>query len=114
MGRVYLPEEDLARFGRSAEDLDPARLKNGFDATSFRPVLEFEAERARELYRAAEQLLPLIDEESRPALWVLVEIYRRLLEKIAARGYNVFGEKIGLSRREKLSVLARGFWRRMT
>jgi len=113
MGRVYLPEEDLERFGRSSAELDPACLKNGFDAAGFRPVLEFEAERARELYRAAEQLLPLIDEDSRPALWVLVEIYRRLLEEIAARGYNVFGKKIRLSRREKLSVLARGFWRRL-
>ncbi len=113
MGRVYLPEEDLERFGRSAAELDPACLKNGFDDAGFRPVLEFEAERARELYRTAEQLLPLIDEDSRPALWVLVEIYRRLLEKIAARGYNVFGKKIRLSRREKLSVLARGFWRRL-
>jgi phytoene synthase len=89
-------------------------LQNGFDASSFRPLLEFEAKRARELYRAAEQLLPLIDEESRPALWVLVEIYRRLLDKVAARGYDVFGEKVRLSRREKLSVLARGFWRRLT
>ena len=113
MGRVYLPEEDLARFGRSAAELDPTQLKNGFDAASFRPVLEFEAQRARELYRAAEQLLPLIDEDSRPALWVLVQIYRRLLEQIAARGYNVFGKKIRLSRREKISVLLRGLWRRL-
>ena len=80
---------------------------------SFGPLLEFEAERARELYRAADQLLPLIDEDSRPALWVLVEIYRRLLEKIAARGYNVFGKKIQVSRQEKLGVLARGFLRRL-
>jgi 15-cis-phytoene synthase len=113
MGRVYLPEEDLQRFGRSASELDPARLKNGFDAAGFRPVLEFEAERARQLYGAADQLLPLINEESRPALWVLVEIYRRLLEKIAARGYDVFSEKVRLSPREKLSVLVRGFWRRL-
>ncbi len=113
MGRVYLPEEDLQRFGRSAAELDPARLKNGFDAARFRPVLEFEAGRARELYQAADQLLPLIDEESRPALWVLVEIYRRLLEKIAACGFDVFTEKVRLSPREKLSVLARGFWRRL-
>ena len=113
MGRVYLPQEDLERFGRSASELDPARLKNGFDAASFGPLLEFEAERARELYRAADQLLPLIDEDSRPALWVLVEIYRRLLEKIAARGYNVFGKKIQVSRQEKLGVLARGFLRRL-
>jgi phytoene synthase len=114
LGRVYLPQEDLERFGRTATDLDPALLNNGFDAAGFRPVLEFEAKRARELYSAADELLPLIDEESRPALWVLVEIYRRLLEKIAERGYDVFGEKIRLSRREKLSVLARGFWRRVT
>jgi len=113
MGRVYLPQEDLERFGRSAAELDPARLKNGFDAASFGPLLEFEAERARELYRAADQLLPLIDEDSRPALWVLVEIYRRLLEKIAARGYNVFGKKIQVSRQEKLGVLVRGFLRRL-
>jgi len=114
LGRVYLPQEDLERFGRTAADLDPALLNNGFDAAGFRPVLEFEAKRARELYSAADELLPLIDEESRPALWVLVEIYRRLLEKIAERGYDVFGEKIRLSRGEKLSVLARGFWRRVT
>jgi phytoene synthase len=113
MGRIYLPAEDLERFGHSPAELDPARLQNGFDASSFRPLLEFEADRARELYRAAEQLLPMIDEESRPALWVLVEIYRRLLNKVAARGYNVFGKKIRLSRREKLSVLARGLWRRL-
>ena len=113
MGRVYLPEEDLRRFGRSASELDPAHLKNGFDGRSFRPLLEFEADRARELYRAADQLLLLIDEESRPALWVLVEIYRRLLEKIAARNYDVFHEKVRLTAPEKLGVLARGFWRRL-
>jgi phytoene synthase len=114
MGRVYLPEEDLARFGRSAAELDPGRLQNGFDPTAFRPVLAMEADRARELYQSASRLLPLIDPESRPALWVLVEIYRRLLEKIAARNYNVFGRKIRLSTREKLSVLARAFFRRFS
>ena len=114
MSRVYLPEEDLARFGRSAADLAPARLSNGFQPQSFRPVLEFEVERAREFYQSADRLLPLIDRESRPALWVLVEIYRRLLEKIAARGYDVFSQRVSLSTAEKLSVLSRGFVRRLT
>ena len=59
-------------------------------------------------------MIPLIEEDCRPALWVLVEIYRRLLEKIAAGGFNVFGPKVRLSTREKLGVLARGFWRRLT
>ncbi|MCI0353872.1 MAG: phytoene/squalene synthase family protein [Acidobacteria bacterium] len=114
MGRVYLPAEDLARYGRSAAELDPQALANGFDPAGFRPVLELQAERAREFYRSAEELLPLIDEDSQPALWVLVEIYRRLLGRIAARGYDVFGERIRLSATEKLGVLGRGLLRRVT
>ena len=108
MGRVYLPEEDLARF-----DLSAAQLGNGFDPAALRPVLEMEAARAREFYRAAEQLLPLIDADSRPALWTLVEIYRRLLEKIAARGYDVFRERVRLSVPEKLHILSKGILRRL-
>ncbi|HEV2022551.1 MAG TPA: phytoene/squalene synthase family protein [Terriglobales bacterium] len=113
LGRIYLPEEDLALFGRSPEDLAPGALRNGFDPAKFRPVLEFETGRAREFYRAADQLLPLLDHDSQPAFWVLVEIYRRLLEKIAERGYNVFGEKIRMTMPQKLAILSRGFLRRL-
>ena len=113
MGRIYLPEEDLARFGRSPTDLDPARLGNGA-AASFRPVLQALADRARSFYAAANDLMPLIDEDSRPALWTLVEIYRRLLEKIARRDYDVFSERVQLTVPEKLGVLSRGFLLRLT
>ena len=109
LGRVYLPSDDLRRFG-----VDASALNNGSDATSLRPVLEFEAQRARELYKAVEELLPLIDDDSQPALWTLVEIYRRLLERIAARNYDVFSERVHLSTAEKVGVLARGFVRRLT
>ena len=109
MGRVYLPHEDLARFGLSA-----AALSNGSAASTLRPVLEHEAQRAREFYRDAEELLPLIDEDSQPALWTLVEIYRRLLEEIAARNYDVFTEKVRLTTAEKVSVLCKGFLRRLS
>jgi 15-cis-phytoene synthase len=109
LGRVYLPREDFARFG-----LDPHALANGSSPVSLRPVLEFEALRARGFYRAAEDLLPLVDEDSQPALWTLVEIYRRLLERIIARNYDVFSAKVKLSAAEKLSVLGKGFWRRLT
>jgi phytoene synthase len=110
MGRVYLPREDLDRFGCNASELNSGQPDL---AVRFRPLLEFETRRAREYYRAARELLPLIDEQSRPALWVLVEIYRRLLEKIALRNYDVFSDKVRLTTAEKLAVLARGFWRRM-
>ena len=89
-------------------------LTNGNAAISLRPVLEFEAQRAREYYRSADELLPLIDDDSQPALWTLVEIYRRLLERIAARNYDVFSERVRLSTAEKVGLLARGIARRLT
>jgi phytoene synthase len=109
MGRVYLPEEDLAKFSLSAGELlskpDPAR---------FRPLLALEADRARQLYEAGEQLIPYISEDSQPALWVLLNIYRQLLEKIAERQYDVFDGKVSLTVSEKLRVLGKGFWQRLT
>jgi 15-cis-phytoene synthase len=106
LGRVYLPREDFARFG-----VDVQSLTNGSAPASLRPVMEFEALRARAYYRAAEELLPLIDDDSRAALWTLVEIYRRLLERIIARNYDVFSERVRLSAAEKLRVMAKGFLR---
>src|SRR5664280_450651 len=100
LGRVYLPSEDLHRFGVEARV-----LTNGNAAAVFRPVLEFEAQRAREYYRSAEELLPLIEDDSQSALWTLVEIYRRLLERIAARDYDVFSERVRLSTAEKIGLL---------
>jgi len=108
LGRVYLPREDFARFG-----LDPHALTNGSAPTLLRPLLEFEAQRARQYYNAAQQLLPLIDDDSQPALWTLVEIYRRLLEKIISRNYDVFSERVRLSAAEKSSVMAKGLLRRL-
>ncbi len=114
LGRIYLPQEDLERFGCSPFELAPQNLKNGFEAGRFRPLLEFETRRAREFYKAAEKLVPMVDADSRGALWALVEIYRRLLEKIAACDYNIFEKRVRLSAAEKLTVLSRGLARRFT
>ncbi|MDP9160970.1 MAG: phytoene/squalene synthase family protein [Acidobacteriota bacterium] len=108
MGRVYLPEEDLAQFGVTASE-----LRSG-TASRFAPLLAMEADRAREYYRSGEELIPFVDEDSRPALWVLITIYRTLLEKIASRQYDVFSERISLPLHEKLSILAKGFLKRIT
>jgi len=108
MGRVYIPEEDLEKFGLSAQDLvtvpDPARL---------RPLLTFEADRARELYASGDALIPYISEDSQPGLWVLINIYRGLLGKIAEKQYDVFTAKVALSRWEKLRILGKGFFMRL-
>jgi phytoene synthase len=89
-------------------------LNGNPDPARFRGVLAKEADRAREYYQSADQLIPLIEEDSQPALWVLSTIYRQLLEKIAARQYDVFNGKVSLSRGEKLKVLAKGFVQRLT
>lgn len=107
LGRVYLPGKDLSEFGISATDIasiDPARI---------RPLLQLEAQRAFENYRAADELIPLIHEDSQPALWVLVTIYRSLLEKIARLNYDVFTRRVSLSVWEKLRILSQGFLQRI-
>ena len=109
LGRIYLPQEDLAKFGLTSAD-----LLGTPDAARLRPLLELEAGRARELYQSGHDLIPLVDEDSQPALWVLVTIYQRLLEKIASRQFNVWGEKIRLPVREKLAILGKGFLQRLT
>ncbi|MGA9643108.1 MAG: squalene/phytoene synthase family protein, partial [Terriglobales bacterium] len=83
------------------------------EISRFRPVLALEADRARDCYRAGEELIPLVSEDSQPGLWVLITIYRRLLEKIAANDYDVFGKRVRLTVPEKLGVLARGMGKRL-
>lgn len=108
MGRIYLPEEDFAGFG-----ISPYELYSPPDPARFAPLLEMEANRAREFYRAADELIPLIEEDSQPALWALVAIYRKLLEKIASHNYDVFHGRISLSTREKLTILGKGIFKRL-
>jgi 15-cis-phytoene synthase len=109
VGRVYFPQEDLTQCGLAAADLAGPNV----DVARVRPLLAMEADRARELYRAAEKLIPLVNEDSQPALWVLITIYHRLLEKIALKQYDVFGERVRLTVPEKLTVLGKGILKRL-
>jgi 15-cis-phytoene synthase len=108
MGRVYLPEEELKKF-----DISPSELHSDGDSARLRMLLGSLADRAREYYRAGEELIPMVDEDSQPALWVLVTIYRRLLDKIAACGYDVFKQKVALTTREKITILGKGLLKRL-
>jgi 15-cis-phytoene synthase len=107
MGRVYLPQEDLLQCGLHATDLAAPELSR------VRPVLALEAGRARECYRAGDELIPMVSEDSQPGLWVLITIYRRLLEKIAEKDYDVFAKRVRLSVPEKVGILTQGFLKRL-
>jgi phytoene synthase len=108
LGRVYLPQDDLAQFG-----IPPADLATMTDPSRLRPLLHFEAQRAFENYRAGDDLLHLISEDSQPALWVLINIYRGLLQKIVRLNYDVFTRKVSLTLPEKLSIFIKGFLKRL-
>jgi phytoene synthase len=106
-GRVYLPLDLLDEFGESIDELRALAAGRAITERE-RAMLATLAIRAEKYYLAAAKLTPLIDRDSRAALWVLVTIYHRLLARIAARRMEVFGERIALSTAEKLAVLLRG------
>ena len=102
--RVYIPQEDLDRFGYFEEDLRLGRITDNFQA-----LMRFQVERAREHFSRGQKLLPLLSPRSRACPAVLHGTYSRILDRIEDAGYNVFGRRIGLSTKEKL-VLATRLW----
>ncbi len=108
-GRMYLPLDDLNRYRLTPEQIASNRGDRKLTPEE-RALLEMEAARARQYYRAADSLLPLISPDSRAALWVLAAIYRRLLQRIENAHYEVFAERVRVPTGEKLWILARGLW----
>jgi 15-cis-phytoene synthase len=101
-GRIYLPAEDLRRFGVSDSD-----LRAGNRNEAFLKLMQFEAARARSYYVESAPLLDLIHPRSRPSLWALISIYSRLLERIEARNYDVFASRVRLPLWEKSWIVVR-------
>jgi len=99
MGRIYLPQEDLDRFGIRAEEL------HGPVTPKLQELLEFEAERAWQMYREGAPLVARVNADSRATLWALVRTYSSLLARIEEREFDVFSERISLSSAEKIQYL---------
>ena len=106
-GRIYLPQEALRRTGSSVESICKVCAGSPVDAAT-RELLRMEIERAREYYRGAADLIPLLDPEARPAMRVLAQIYRELLERIAAHPEAVFQKRVSVPKARKLAILAKG------
>ncbi|MBV8055581.1 MAG: presqualene diphosphate synthase HpnD [Deltaproteobacteria bacterium] len=103
-GRIYLPLEDLARFGVSE-----AEILNSVDSPRFCRLIEFEVQRARQYYREAEEALADEDRRSMLAAEGMRLIYASLLERIARAGYRVFGRRMSLSAPRKLYLVGRAW-----
>lgn len=101
-GRIYLPQEDLKRFG-VAED----EIVRGVDSYKFRRLMEFEVQRARSFYDDAARALPAEDRGAMLCGEAMRSIYRALLERIARKGYGVLGRRHRLSTPRKLYLVGR-------
>ena len=101
-GRIYLPAEDLRRFGVSEDD-----LRLGHRTPEFLAMMRFEAARARSFYNESQLLLDLIHPRSRSSLWALISIYSRLLERIEGSEYDVFSQRVRLTLFEKSWIVVR-------
>ena len=105
--RVYLALEDLTTHGIATDSL--LQRTHGAPPTKReRKLLADYAARAEEYYQSAEKLLPLIDRESRPALWVLVTIYHGLLKRIERADYDVFSRRASVPTAQKIAILLAG------
>jgi len=109
-GRVYLPLEDLAAHHVTLNSL-LHRAKRTPPSADERTLLAGIGKRAASYYASAAKLLPLIDRESRPAMWVLVSIYHALLRRIERANYDVFTERASVPTAQKVTILAAGMAR---
>lgn len=103
-GRIYLPTEDLKRFGYSEQE-----LLAGASTPAFTSLMEFECRRAREYYRAAEAALPESDRRALLPAEIMRAIYHTILERIEASRYDIFARRVTLSPPRRVAV-ALGAW----
>ncbi|HTW66303.1 MAG TPA: phytoene/squalene synthase family protein [Bryobacteraceae bacterium] len=96
-GRIYIPLEDIRKFGANLAKYDDR----------FVDLMRFEAERARAYYDESRPLIGLVHPRSRASLWALIEIYRRLLVRIERSNFDVLEKRVRVPTWEKLRILAR-------
>jgi phytoene synthase len=106
LGRVYLPQDELAAFGVTEEDIAAGEVTPAWAA-----LMGAQATRARALLAEGRKLLPTLDRRSALCVSTFAGLYEATLDRIEARGYDVFGERPSMSAPAKLAVVARGLRR---
>lgn len=99
-GRIYLPQEDLTRYG-----YDATALRRGERNDQFRALMSFQVKRARQYYDAALPLVPLLERHGRAVFLVMLRTYSGLLDAIEARDYDVFSSRVRLGTWRKLRLV---------
>jgi 15-cis-phytoene synthase len=97
VGRIYLPREDLERFGYSPDD-----LRNHVVNDEFLRLMRFQTERTKTCYAKAEQLFTYLEPPGKPILRAMIDIYRGLLREIERRNFDVYSKRVSLPKWKKL------------
>jgi phytoene synthase len=107
-GRVYIPTEDMARFGCGDGDLgaEAADAGHGVHSPAVKKLLAFQAQRARDYYRRADAVLPRADARRLIAAKIMGAIYRGILDRIEAADYDVFSRVIRVPRPRRALIAA--------
>jgi 15-cis-phytoene synthase len=98
--RIYLPREDMKRFG-----VDEAQIRGGHVDSNWRAFLGFQIQRARCYFARGERLAAWVDRDARVCPLALASIYERLLDEVENAGCDVFHARVSLSKRRKLGLL---------
>jgi len=105
MGRIYLPQEDLRKFGVSAE-----QILAGVMNANFIELMKFEIARARDFYRKGEKGIAFLEKDSRFTVLLASRIYSRILDEIERQNYDVFSRRAHTSFSEKIFAVPK-IWR---
>jgi phytoene synthase len=105
LGRVYLPQDELASFGVTEDDIAAGRATD-----AWRALMTFQAERARAYLQDGLGLLRSLDSRSALCVSTFAGLYRATLERIEARGFDVFDGPPQLSTLTKLKIVGQGLW----
>jgi phytoene synthase len=100
MGRIYLPLEELDRFGVSEEDIINERM-----TPNFKRLMKFQVERAHQYYKEADNGIPILERKAQFAIYSASKIYQGILRKIEARDYNSFLGRVFVPQMKKIGIL---------
>jgi phytoene synthase len=101
-GRIYLPQDELARFGYAEED-----LREGVANEAFRRLMAFQTERARQYFESGRRLFPCLSRRARACVGVMASIYSTILDDIRREPETVLKRRVSLSAGQKLALAGR-------
>ena len=112
-GRVYIPQVEMRQFGCTVDDLrrETDAAGNGIRSAEVKALLRYQAQRARDYYRRADEAMPRDDARRLVAAQIMGAIYRGILDRIERRDYDVFSTVVRIPRPRR-ALIAAGTWAR--